>query len=177
MTATAGQATDKKISQGYIYFFGSFGGILFGYDIGVMTGALPFLQSAWDLHGKAAIIGWITSSLMLGAVLGGALAGQLSDRLGRKKMILISSLVFMAFSLLCAFAPNKGWIYLVIMRIFLGLGVGAARPPRGEVDRRGVRQGQQGIGVAARALRGAGPAGPRGPRPVQRGLQEARRRR
>lgn len=126
MTATAGQATDKKISQGYIYFFGSFGGILFGYDIGVMTGALPFLQSAWDLHGKAAIIGWITSSLMLGAVLGGALAGQLSDRLGRKKMILISSLVFMAFSLLCAFAPNKGWIYLVIMRIFLGLGVGAA---------------------------------------------------
>jgi len=126
LTATAGQATDKKISQGYIYFFGSFGGILFGYDIGVMTGALPFLQSAWDLHGKAAIIGWITSSLMLGAVLGGALAGQLSDRLGRKKMILISSLVFMAFSLLCAFAPNRGWIYLVIMRIFLGLGVGAA---------------------------------------------------
>lgn len=116
----------KKIPRPYIYFFGSFGGILFGYDIGVMTGALPFLQSDWNLQGQAAIIGWITSSLMLGAVLGGVLAGQLSDALGRRKMILYSSLVFMVFSLACAIAPEEGWLFLVIVRIFLGLGVGAA---------------------------------------------------
>lgn len=118
--------SQKKIPRSYIYFFGSFGGILFGYDIGVMTGALPFLQNDWDLQGQAAIIGWITSSLMLGAVLGGVLAGQLSDKLGRRKMILYSALVFMAFSLACAASPDHGWIFLAGARIFLGLGVGAA---------------------------------------------------
>lgn len=116
----------KKIPRPYIYFFGSFGGILFGYDIGVMTGALPFLQSDWNLQDQAAIIGWITSSLMLGAVLGGLLAGQLSDSLGRRKMILYSALVFMLFSIGCAIAPDQGWLFLVIVRVCLGLGVGAA---------------------------------------------------
>ncbi len=42
--------TIKKVPRKYIYFFGSFGGILFGYDIGVMTGALPFLQLDWHMH-------------------------------------------------------------------------------------------------------------------------------
>lgn len=83
----------KKISSSFIYFFGAFGGILFGYDIGVMTGALPFLQKDWHLT-DAGTIGWITSTLMLGAILGGALAGQLSDKLGRRRMILASSFVF-----------------------------------------------------------------------------------
>lgn len=46
-------ATEKKISSRFIYFVGSFGGILFGYDIGVMTGALPFLQIDWGLQNEA----------------------------------------------------------------------------------------------------------------------------
>ncbi|BAK20937.1 arabinose-proton symporter [Melissococcus plutonius ATCC 35311] len=117
---------EKKISATYIYFFGAFGGILFGYDIGVMTGVLPFLQIDWHLTHNAAIIGWITSSVMLGAIFGGALAGTLSDKFGRRKMILISSIVFIAGSLLSAVAPNQGQYYLIIVRIGLGLAVGAA---------------------------------------------------
>lgn len=116
---------EKTIDSKFIYFFGSFGGILFGYDIGVMTGALPFLQSDWGLD-DAAIIGWITSGVMFGAIFGGALAGQLSDRFGRRKMILASAVVFVLGSLLCGLAPEDGVIYLVIARIFLGLAVGAA---------------------------------------------------
>lgn len=115
----------KKIPSSFIYFFGSFGGILFGYDIGVMTGALPFLQKDWNLT-NASIVGWITSAVMFGAIFGGAVAGQLSDRFGRRKMILVSAVVFAIFALLSMVAPNNGYIYLIIVRVLLGLAVGAA---------------------------------------------------
>lgn len=116
---------EKKVSSRFIYFFGAFGGILFGYDIGVMTGALPFLQQDWNID-SAAVVGWITSSIMLGAIIGGLLAGQLSDRLGRRKMILISAVIFVVGSLLAGIAPPNGHYYLIAVRIFLGMAVGAA---------------------------------------------------
>ncbi|CAJ1222459.1 sugar porter family MFS transporter [Limosilactobacillus fermentum] len=117
---------DKKISNKFIYFFGSFGGILFGYDIGVMTGALPFLQTDWSLSSSSSLVGWITSAVMFGAIFGGALAGQLSDRLGRRKVILYSAIIFTLGSVLSSMAPYKGAIFLIVVRIFLGLAVGAA---------------------------------------------------
>lgn len=116
---------EKGVSSGFIYFFGAFGGILFGYDIGVMTGALPFLQQDWGLE-SAAVIGWITSSIMFGAIIGGAMAGQLSDRLGRRKMILISAVIFVVGSILSGIAPPNGHYFLIGVRIFLGMAVGAA---------------------------------------------------
>jgi len=118
-------AKEKKVSSKFIYFFGAFGGILFGYDIGVMTGALPFLQQDWGLE-NAAVIGWITSSIMLGAIFGGAMAGQLSDRLGRRKMILISAVIFVVGSVLSGIVPPNGHYYLIAVRVFLGMAVGAA---------------------------------------------------
>ncbi len=121
------ESTEKKISSKFIYFFGSFGGILFGYDIGVMTGALPFLQIDWGLQNEAGIVGWITSSVMLGAIFGGAIAGQLSDKLGRRKMILLSAIIFTIGSVLSGLSPNnQGEWYLIAVRVFLGLAVGAA---------------------------------------------------
>lgn len=126
MVTSTGNAPEKKISSAFIYFFGSFGGILFGYDIGVMTGALPFLQNDWSLQGNASIIGWITSAVMFGAIFGGAMAGQLSDRLGRRKMILISAIIFVIGSILSGIAPHNGQYYLIGVRILLGLAVGAA---------------------------------------------------
>lgn len=108
----------KKISSRFIYFFGAFGGILFGYDIGVMTGALPFLQKDWHLT-DAGTIGWITSSLMLGAIVGGALAGQLSDKLGRRRMILAASFVFAIGSVMAGISPNDGVAWLLIARTLL----------------------------------------------------------
>ena len=126
MTMGSSNVSEKKISSAFIYFFGSFGGILFGYDIGVMTGALPFLQNDWGLAGNASIIGWITSSVMFGAIFGGALAGQLSDKLGRRKMILLSALIFVVGSILSGLAPQDGSLYLIAVRVLLGLAVGAA---------------------------------------------------
>lgn len=116
----------NKISEKFIYFFGAFGGILFGYDIGVMTGALPFLLEDWSLQGDAAAVGWITSSLMLGAVFGGALSGQVSDRIGRRKSILIAAVIFALGSIALGVTPDGSILFMVTMRIFLGLAVGAA---------------------------------------------------
>lgn len=123
---TASTKPQKHIPRSFIYFFGSFGGILFGYDIGVMTGALPFLQEDWSLADSAATIGWITASLMLGAVAGGALAGQLSDRFGRRFVILVAAVIFALGSVLSGISPDGGVLYLVAVRTLLGLAVGAA---------------------------------------------------
>lgn len=117
---------DRIIPPWFIYFFGAFGGILFGYDIGVMTGALPILQNDWGLADQAAIKGWITSAVMLGAIFGGISAGRLSDKIGRKLSILIAAIVFMVGSVLSAVAPQDGSIYLIVVRVVLGLAVGAA---------------------------------------------------
>ncbi|MCD8792322.1 sugar porter family MFS transporter [Staphylococcus gallinarum] len=117
--------TNSKVSNSFIYFFGAFGGILFGYDIGVMTGALPFLREDWGID-SGFIIGLITSSVMLGAIFGGILAGRLSDKLGRRKMILISALIFVLGSVLSGIAPHHGNYFLIISRVILGLAVGAA---------------------------------------------------
>lgn len=120
-----GMKTNSKVSNSFIYFFGAFGGILFGYDIGVMTGALPFLREDWGID-SGFIIGLITSSVMLGAIFGGILAGRLSDKLGRRKMILISALIFVLGSVLSGIAPHHGNYFLIISRVILGLAVGAA---------------------------------------------------
>ncbi|MEX6013384.1 MFS transporter [Mammaliicoccus sciuri] len=117
--------TKSKVSNSFIYFFGAFGGILFGYDIGVMTGALPFLREDWGIN-SGFIIGLITSSVMLGAIFGGILAGRLSDKLGRRKMILISALIFVVGSILSGIAPHNGNYFLIISRVILGLASGAA---------------------------------------------------
>jgi len=117
--------TKSKVSNSFIYFFGAFGGILFGYDIGVMTGALPFLREDWGIN-SGFIIGLITSSVMLGAIFGGILAGRLSDKLGRRKMILISAIIFVVGSILSGIAPHNGNYFLIISRVILGLAVGAA---------------------------------------------------
>lgn len=116
---------NKKIPSSFIYFFGAFGGILFGYDIGVMTGALPFLKASWMLEDPT-VIGLITSTLMLGAIFGGLFSGHLSDKLGRRKVILFSSFVFAVGALMACFSPDKMVPWLLISRFILGLGVGAA---------------------------------------------------
>src|SRR5699024_1181489 len=99
--------------------------ILFGYDIGVMTGALPFLIDDWSIE-SASIIGWITSSVMLGAIFGGAIAGQVSDRIGRRKMILIFAVIFVVGSILSGVSPHNGSLFMIVARVLLELAVGAA---------------------------------------------------
>lgn len=68
----------------------SLGGLLFGYDTGVINGSLKFVQLKFEL--SAAMKGFAASSALLACIFGAALAGTLSDRLGRKKVLFISHL-------------------------------------------------------------------------------------
>ncbi|MFD4248186.1 sugar porter family MFS transporter [Amycolatopsis thermoflava] len=100
----------------------TFGGLLFGYDTGVINGALPYMQA--DLGLTALSEGLVTSSLLLGAALGAVLGGRLSDRRGRRRTILALAVIFLVGTLGCTFAPDT--TVMVISRFVLGLAVGGA---------------------------------------------------
>jgi SP family sugar:H+ symporter-like MFS transporter len=105
-----------------IYFFGALGGLLFGYDTGVISGAVLFIKQ--DFHLSAFWQGAIVSSLLLGAMIGAAIAGRLSDRLGRRRLILVAAVTFTVGALGSALAPGVG--ALLVARFVLGLAVGTS---------------------------------------------------
>ena len=105
-----------------IYFFGALGGVLFGYDTGVISGALLFIPNDFKL--SPFLQGAIVAGLLLGAMIGAASAGRLADHLGRRRLIISAAVVFTAGSLLAAFAPTV-WV-LIAARFVIGLAVGSA---------------------------------------------------
>jgi SP family sugar:H+ symporter-like MFS transporter len=105
-----------------IYFFGALGGLLFGYDTGVISGALLFIPNDFKL--SPFLQGAIVAGLLLGAMIGAGVAGRMSDRLGRRKLIIIAAIVFTVGALLAAFAPTVA--VLVTARFIIGLAVGSA---------------------------------------------------
>jgi MFS family permease len=105
-----------------VYVFGALGGLLFGYDTGVISGALLFIPKDFKL--TPFLEGAIVAGLLLGAMVGAGCAGRLSDRLGRRRLIIIAAVVFTAGALLAALAPSVA--VLVAARFVLGLAVGSA---------------------------------------------------
>src|SRR5918911_455678 len=105
-----------------IYVFGSLGGLLFGYDTGVISGAILFIREELGL--TPFLEGLVVASLLLGAAVGAGTAGPLSDKLGRRNIIIIAAILFSIGAIGAALAPNIG--VLVFFRVVLGLGVGSA---------------------------------------------------
>jgi MFS transporter, SP family, galactose:H+ symporter len=97
-------------------------GLMFGLDIGVISGATQFIQNAFGVSDH--VIEWIVSAMMLGAALGAAAAGWLSGHLGRKRSLILGAVLFVAGSLLCGFAWSPAT--LIIARVVLGLAIGIA---------------------------------------------------
>ena len=100
----------------------SLGGFLFGYDTAVISGTINFVTSQFQLD--AAGTGWYVSSALLGCILGVSVAGVLSDKYGRKKLLILSALFFGVSAIGCAF--TIGFTDLVIYRLIGGLGIGVA---------------------------------------------------
>ncbi len=98
------------------------GGLLFGFDTGVISGALPFMQS--DLNISENEVENITTFALIGAMVGALVSGYVSDLIGRKRIILVAAIIFLFGSIGCGMA--NGVSGLMAARIFLGVGIGVA---------------------------------------------------
>ena len=112
----------KEISLSAITLVASLGGFMFGFDMAVVSGVLPLVQKQFAL--TAAQEGWFVSSALLGCIIGVAISGELTDRLGRKNPLLLTAILFVLSALGCAFMPSLSGV--IISRLIGGIGIGIA---------------------------------------------------
>ena len=98
------------------------GGMLFGYDIGVISGAILFIKSDFSLSPSLEEI--VVSSVLLGSLVGAVVGGLLTDRLGRRRLLIAAAVVFALGAVGAALAPGTAW--LVAARIVAGAAIGIA---------------------------------------------------
>lgn len=112
----------KKGYINVIYFFGALGGLLFGYDTGVISGALIFIRE--DLGLSSLMEGFVVSGVLIGALVGSLFSGSFADRVGRKKAIIWLGFLFSIGAVGTGIAGNVS--VLILFRIVLGVAVGGA---------------------------------------------------
>ena len=123
MNATAAATiAHSKAKALFICVLAALAGLMFGLDIGVISGATQFIQKDFGISDH--VIEWIVSAMMLGAALGAAGAGWMSAALGRKRSLILGALLFVGGSVLCAFAWSPAT--LILARVVLGLAIGIA---------------------------------------------------
>ncbi|KAH9748013.1 putative inositol transporter 2 [Citrus sinensis] len=106
-------------------FSAGIGGLLFGYDTGVISGALLYIRDDFkSVDRKTLLQESIVSMAVAGAIIGAAIGGWMNDRFGRRTSILVADFLFFVGAVIMAAAPNPG--ALITGRVFVGLGVGMA---------------------------------------------------
>jgi MFS transporter, SP family, galactose:H+ symporter len=98
------------------------GGMLFGYDIGVISGAILFVKKEFALSPGLEEI--VVSSVLLGSLIGAIAGGMLADRWGRRKLLIITAIVFGSGAIGAALAPDTAW--LIVARVIAGIAIGVA---------------------------------------------------
>ena len=119
----------NKKSYNWSYLFSislisALGGLLFGYDWVVIGGAKPFYEPFFGITGNPALQGWAMSCALTGCLAGAVLSGWLSDRFGRKRLLILSAGLFIAGSIGTGAAGSFG--SFIVFRILGGIGIGLA---------------------------------------------------
>ena len=107
-----------------ICLISAMGGLLFGYDWVVIGGAKPFYEPFFGITGNPAMQGWAMSCALIGCLAGAVLSGWLSDRFGRKKLLILSAGIFVIASLGTGGAGS--FVSFVFFRMLGGIGIGLA---------------------------------------------------
>ena len=118
--------TAHKYNMPYIWkisLVAALGGLLFGYDWVVIGGAKPFYEKYFDLT-SAFQVGWAMSSALLGCLLGAVASGVLSDRFGRKKLLILAGALFTLSAIGTALADS--FDVFILFRLLGGIGIGLA---------------------------------------------------
>src|SRR5438876_5530499 len=105
---TTATASAEHFNTAYIYaisLVAALGGLLFGYDWVVIGGAKPFYERYFQLNSEG-LVGWANSCALVGCLLGSMIAGGMSDRLGRKKLLTLSAILFAVSSVLTGWAHH-----------------------------------------------------------------------
>lgn len=118
------QPSNYRKNLSIMILVSTFGGLLFGYDTGVVNGALPFMSAPDQLNLDPFHQGLVVAILQLGAAVGAISIGKITDIYGRRKTLLLLSVLFFMATLFCSMSPNT--ISMVIARFILGLAVGGA---------------------------------------------------
>ena len=118
--SSAAPAARRPVNRATLYTFGAFGGILFGYDLGVIAGVLVLLAKQWSL--TAFQKGAITASLSVGAMVGAVVAGRLCTRIGRRLTIMSAAVVVIIGTVACVLAGD--WQAMMLTRGVIGIGIG-----------------------------------------------------
>ncbi|MBW8864224.1 MAG: MFS transporter [Verrucomicrobia bacterium] len=122
----AAPKTDSSLNVGYVWLISvvaAMGGLLFGWDWVVIGGAKPFFQRYFELTSESQI-GWANSCALIGCLFGALAAGGLSDKFGRKRLLILAALIFAVTSLGNALASN--YTVFIAWRIFGGVAIGLA---------------------------------------------------
>ena len=106
----------------FICLIATMGGLMFGFDISIISGAVPFIQPYFGWNELQ--LGWGVSSLLVGAIIGAFGSGAFTDKYGRKKILIIVALFFALSCAATAIAKTSAWF--ITARLFGGLAVGAA---------------------------------------------------
>jgi len=115
------EATDRSFSY-LAAGFAALGGLLFGYDTGVISGAVLFLKNDFALSTFA--LSAIVSGVLVGAAVGSLVGGRLADLYGRRGLLFVTAVIFAAGSIVCGLAPSVS--ALIAGRVIVGLGIGLA---------------------------------------------------